>query len=349
MFKIIITLIILFSINILSAADPDREWRREVDLRGYWHFSIGDNSQWSKTDFDDSEWEKIFAPSAWEDEGYPGYDGYAWYRKEFEIKQAGDNLYVHLGFIDDVDEVFINGKLIGFSGSLPPNYSTAYNIERVYHIPASFIKPNSKNVIAIRVFDAELSGGPLHGNLGIYTKMNSLGMILSLEGLWKFSLGDNESRKDYNYDDDKWDEILVPMKWEAQGYRDYDGFAWYRVRFRLSPKFRNEDMTLLLGKIDDLDETYLNGKMVGRTGYMRDNPNRMRIEGSEWQEMRDYRLNNDELYFDKDNVIAIRVFDGTIDGGIFEGPIGIVNSKDFRYWKKKSAKNVFFDFLEIFK
>ena len=31
---------------------------------------------WSDKNYDDSGWDVIFAPSAWENEGFNGYDGY---------------------------------------------------------------------------------------------------------------------------------------------------------------------------------------------------------------------------------------------------------------------------------
>ncbi|MBN2709276.1 MAG: hypothetical protein JXR46_09545 [Calditrichaceae bacterium] len=339
-------LIMLFGLfSMVQAADPQREWRRVYDLRGQWRFFIGDNPAWAKPDFDDSEWFKIFAPSNWENEGYPGYDGYAWYRKTFEVKSA-EHLYVHLGTIDDVDQVYINGKRIGYTGLFPPDYATGYNVDRIYKIPAFCLRTDRKNFIAIRVYDAEFEGGLVRGNLGIYEKLNEPELIKSLEGLWKFATGDNPNCAKYNYDDSRWNELFVPLSWEAQDY-NYNGYAWYRLHFKLSSDYKNERLVLLLGKIDDLDETYLNGKMIGKTGIIKNNPLDIRIEGDEWQKVRAYDIDEKDIYFDRDNVLAVRVYDGLVQGGIYEGPIGIITKNEYLKWREKYQDRPF-DFFKIF-
>lgn len=347
MYKYIFLLISFVLINMLFARDPDQEWRRVVDLRGRWRFEIGDNLIWATPEFDDSDWVKIFAPSNWEDEGYPGYDGYAWYRKKFTLKDT-HNLFIHLGTIDDVDQVYINGHLVGAAGQFPPEYFTGYNVERIYAIPSILLKTNAENTIAIRVYDAELEGGLVRGKLGIYEKLNAPRMLLSLEGYWRFSTGDREEWAEYNYDDSYWDKVFVPMSWEAQGY-EYDGYGWYRLHFRIDPKYKNEKLVMLLGKIDDLDEAYLNGNYIGRTGYISDNPRRIEVD-NEYLAYRAYKIDEDEIYFDRDNVLAVRVYDGLITGGIYEGPVGIVSYDEYLAWRKKNRtqNEVFFDLFRFF-
>jgi len=344
---LIILFNLFFSFNLL-AADSDREWRKVIDLRGQWKFSIGDNQNWSRTDYNDSDWGNIFAPANWEDEGYPGYDGYAWYRKKFKIDET-KNLYIHLGIIDDVDQVFVNGMLIGFSGHNPPKYQSAYTFERIYQIPASILNTKSDNVIAIRVYDDQMEGGLVRGRLGIYENLTIPEMVKSLEGNWKFATGDDNERSEFNYNDSQWDNIIVPGSWEAQGY-NYDGYGWYRLHFRLDPGLRNERLVMILGKIDDLDEAYLNGHFLGRTGRIYDNPRRIEF-GNEWQELRAYEIDDDVLNFDGDNVIAVRVYDGWIRGGIIEGPVGLITYREYLSLERDKKKNrdFIFDFFQYLK
>ena len=61
------------------------EWDRILDLKGSWKFSIGDDKNWANSNFDDSNWETIHVPAFWEEEGFYGYNGYGWYRKEFVL------------------------------------------------------------------------------------------------------------------------------------------------------------------------------------------------------------------------------------------------------------------------
>ena len=78
-----------------------------------------------------------YRPIIWENQGFPGYDGYAWYRKTFPTprRYRDHQLYLHLGYIDDVDEVYLNGNLVGYKGDFPPWYDSAFNIFRQYIIP----------------------------------------------------------------------------------------------------------------------------------------------------------------------------------------------------------------------
>lgn len=159
-----------------------------TNLVGTWKFHVGDNASWSSPDFDDSDWEYIHAPSPWEEEGFNGYDGFAWYRKKFNgrLLNKNENYHLNLGFIDDCDEVFVNGYLVGFSGSMPPKFHTAYNTERNYSLPPNVINYNGDNIIAIRVFDVTISGGICDGDLGIFLSSKSR-LLIDLQGLWYFS------------------------------------------------------------------------------------------------------------------------------------------------------------------
>jgi sialate O-acetylesterase len=318
------------------------ELSRLMDLRGQWKFSIGDNIEWKEVGFSDDTWEKIFIPSAWEDEGYPGYDGYAWYRKKFDLEEKHRNkmLYLRLGFIDDVDEVYLNGHFIGFTGQFPPEYYTGYHLERIYKIHDEFWNYGGENVIAVRVFDKELSGGIIRGQVGVYELDYGITIEVSLQGIWKFASGDDMKRKDSDFSDWDWKDVMVPAQWETQGFRDYDGFGWYRKKFFMPEKLKNQNLVLLLGKIDDLDESYINGKFVGKTGDMEALD--LFIE-NEWLEFRGYRLENSDIRFGAENVLAVRVYDGLVQGGIYQGPIGITTEERYERWKyqKKGRKGIF--------
>lgn len=330
--------VLLFNGGVSYA--QEEEYEKEVGLKGLWRFSIGDNMEWAKPGYDDSDWEMINAPSSWENEGFYGYNGYAWYRKSFTISKWSENrtLYIQLGYIDDVDEVYVNGNLVGRTGSFPPKYTTAYNAFRMYPIPPDYINYGGQNLVAVRVFDSEITGGIISGELGIYSYKNVLDAEILLEGTWKFKLGDNKQWKEPGFDDDTWDDIMVPGRWEVQGYDDYNGFAWYRKEFYVRGDILNENLVVVLGKIDDLDEAYLNGKRIGSTGRMRDDPFDMQFS-HEWQEMRGYFVNKDMFNANGNNVLAVRVYDGYLDGGIYQGPLGIVKqSKYTTYWRERKQK-----------
>ncbi len=155
--------------------------------------------------------------------------------------------------------------------------------------------------------------------------------------MWKFSIGDLPDWKDPNLDDKEWKEIFVPAFWEAQGYKNYNGFAWYRMKFNLPQKFENQKMVLLLGKIDDIDQTFVNGVLVGSVGDWNFNevPSNFN-QNDEWQTVRGYYIPDNILQPGKENVIAVRVYDGYMDGGIYQGPIGLITQEKYRqYWNNQ--------------
>lgn len=316
----------------------DNSLHKIADLKGNWKFMIGDNPQWASEKFDDASWEEIMVPSNWENQGFPGYDGYAWYRKEVFIADdyKNQNLQLELGYIDDVDEVFVNGVKIGQKGSFPPNFWTAYNSERKYLVPSALIHFNQPNVIAIRVYDSQLDGGIIRGKIALYSRNYDLPLDVNLEGLWKFSFGDNKSWINPGFDDSKWKTIIVPGIWEDQVSSGYDGFGWYRTQFKVSTTAKGKRYVLLMGKIDDWDQVYLNGKLVGHTGDMKDNEYQNH-PGNEYQKSRYYYLDADDLLPGQINTIAVRVFDKGGEGGIFEGPVGLVELQRFvTYWRNKN-------------
>jgi hypothetical protein len=331
-----------FIIYILIFYTPfiyPQEQKGIVDLRGNWKFSIGDRTEWSRADFDDRNWESINVPSSWENEGFHGYDGYAWYRKTFFLpaNYSGKSFILQLGFIDDADEVYINGTFIGRTGGFPPEYETAYNIYRNYPVPQKFLKLNSMNVIAVRVYDSKLEGGIVRGNVGLYY-LETILADYNLEGLWKFRVGDDLSWKDPEVKDNDWDNIVVPGIWENQGYRNYDGRAWYRTTFPLPKNLRDRRLVLLMGKIDDIDEVYLNGVLIGATGNFEQGQS-----GHEWQQSRGYYI-PEGILKDENNILAVRVYDGFREGGIYSGPVGLVAQEKYTsFWKSVRKKRGILD------
>jgi len=321
---------------------PGPAWAQDrslLDLKGTWKIELGDDPRWAAPAFDDSRWSSVSVPSAWENEGFPGYDGYAWYRTWFRADPgwAGKRLYLSLGTIDDVDEVYINGRFVAFTGQFPPDYFTGYQISRRYHIPDGTLKLGGANLLAVRVYDAELRGGIVNGPLEIDEETVPLMAEIPFTGPWRFSRGDNQAWSSEGFDDRAWKPIAVPAYWETQGHRGYDGFGWYRLRFRVPRGIEGKNMILLLGRVDDLDEAYLNGERVGRTG----NPSDFGVFNQyqeSYSQLRAYTVRPGLLRKDADNVLAVRVFDGQWHGGIYDGPVGLISRERFVAWEKHSEK-----------
>jgi sialate O-acetylesterase len=277
-----------------------------VDLRGKWRFSEGDDERWSGRDFDDADWDTI----------------------KVNENASKRPLYLLLGQIDDVDEVYVNGSHIGTTGSFPPDFASAWNLDRVYLIPPGLLEADRENVIAVRVYDALLGGGIFSGTVGLYTS-DLPQPLVNLGGLWKLQPGDDPSWKDEAIDEIGFRPVVVPSYWEHLGFESLDGYAWYRKSFELNKRPQNETMVLLLGKVDDVDETYLNGTKIGSTGVEDDSEP---SADDAWSHRRTYTFPSSLLK--KSNTLAVRVYDRRQTGGIYEGPVGIMTEADHDlYWK----------------
>lgn len=295
-----------------------------INLKGSWKFHVGDNNMWASPQFDDSRWESIYAPAAWEDEGFNNYDGFAWYRKKFDGSKLNKetSYYLNLGYIDDCDEVYLNGILIAVSGIMPPKFKTAYNSERKYPIPPDVLRYDGNNILAIRVYDVVGGGGIVDGAIGIYRMEKFSGLLINLSGLWQFATSFDERPIK---DESSWKKIMVPFPWERQGYSKYDGFAWYRKTFSVPSNLPNEPLVLLLGRIDDFDKVYLNGQLIGTTNDHRDygSSNSYTVD-------RIYDIPAKLLKRAGPNVIEVLVEDMGNWGGIYEGDVGIALKEHYR-------------------
>lgn len=131
-------------------------------VTGVWRFHRGDNPKWKTVGFDDSQWQQVTLPSAWEKHsGYTIPNAYGWFRRKIDVpaRLRGHAIELLLGRIDDADEVWLNGKRIGGTGSFPPDYQSAWDAERRYRVPASLVKGDGTDVLAVRVFDGDGEGG----------------------------------------------------------------------------------------------------------------------------------------------------------------------------------------------
>ncbi len=103
-------------------------------------------------------------------------------------------------------------------------------------------------------------------------------------------------------DESDWLPLHAPLLWEKQTYNGVDGVIWYRKSFYLNAEQVKSDLILGLGRIDDNDTSWLNGKKIGETRAH--------------DKIRQYRAPADYLHKGK-NQIAIRVEDTGGGGGIY--------------------------------
>lgn len=142
---------------------------------------------------------------------------------------------------------------------------------------------------------------------------------------WKFKTGDDPAWSAPDFNDAGWQVIHAGQSWESQGHTGYDGFAWYRVKVVIptalkTASYLKGDLKISLGKIDDGDQVFLNGKIIGQNAE-RGGP----IEAGRYSVPRVYEIPLDDpaVHWDRENVLAVRVYDRSGDGGLIEGPYSV--------------------------
>lgn len=129
-----------------------------VSLGGKWQFHLGDNLAWANPSFNDSHWEQLSASEPWGAQAHPSQAGFAWYRRHIVIDNSGPaatkDLAVLVPPVEDVYDLYWNGRKIGSYGALPP-HANWWNAGHpaVYKLPQGA----RTGVLAFRVWKAPLS------------------------------------------------------------------------------------------------------------------------------------------------------------------------------------------------
>jgi hypothetical protein len=149
-------LFLFFSIIIFNTTQA-----QIVQLPREWKFKLGDNMDWANQSYSDGDWGYKRVGRAFAAKGITD-NVYAWYRIKIVIPsgmksavEKGKGIKLSLGVIAHFDQTFFNGKLIGQTGSLPPDYKKDWATKRVYSVPEKEILWDKENVIAVRVFSLD--------------------------------------------------------------------------------------------------------------------------------------------------------------------------------------------------
>ncbi|MFZ4776786.1 MAG: sugar-binding domain-containing protein [Terrimicrobiaceae bacterium] len=143
----------------------NRKWEFKVDPQ-----NVGSLQKW-ETDRQTDGWQKgliadgveVRAGVPWESFLKENYDGVAWYRLNVRLPSEGD-LYLNLGPIDDFDQTYFNGTQIGETDERTKKW---WDTPRTYRIPKELIRPDSDNLISVRVEDKSGIGGIKSGPVTI--------------------------------------------------------------------------------------------------------------------------------------------------------------------------------------
>jgi len=107
------------------------------------------------------------------------------------------------------------------------------------------------------------------------------------------------------FDDSKWKKMELPGLWEESEVRNFDGTVWFRRNIEIPKSWLNKELVVELGPIDDMDRTFINGKLVGALE-----------KGDSWDKERIYTVPK-EIVNDTILTFAIRVVDNQGGGGLY--------------------------------
>ena len=123
--------------------DITKQWRFKTDPK-----DKGISSGWLKPELDDSQWPVINADLWWQEQGYAGYHGTAWYRRQFKIP-ANDSkrIFILFGAVDGDATVYINQEesgrhILGRDG---------HGWDKPFYFDITESIKNSTNLVAVKV------------------------------------------------------------------------------------------------------------------------------------------------------------------------------------------------------
>lgn len=113
-------------------------------------------------------------------------------------------------------------------------------------------------------------------------------------------LNSNEKWSETTINDSDWDTMEIPSNWADTYLGTINGSVWFRKEIEIPISMVGKSGSLWMGRIIDADEVYLNGKLIGSTGYQ--------------YPPRRYSFDN-KLLKEGKNTISVRVVSNSGTGG----------------------------------
>ena len=220
--KVLVALSLLTALTLSACARPAP--RVVEDFNFDWRFSLGDDPQWSSSEFDDGAWRSLHLPHDWSIEGefsptnpstinggaLPG--GVGWYRKHFPTPKEKRVAIEFDGIYMD-SRIWVNGRE---AGGRPYGYSS-FSID----ITPYLNRDGQDNVIAVRVDNSIQPSGRWYTGCGIYRNVRLVCTSNSRIAYNGIEINTTEI-------DDK-AALIFPHTW----FRPEGSFAHFEIRHRI--------------------------------------------------------------------------------------------------------------------
>ena len=159
---------------IIGSVFSFKSYSQSIEISKDWLISIGDTMDWASSSYNDSHWKTMERISEIDDWGTPNFQHFGWIRKKMVIPSSlkdqaekSGYFYLALGRINDADQTFFNGKLVGQTGSMPPDSIGVDRRQRIYKVPVNEILWDKENQLAVRIFSNFHNGGIWGENFNI--------------------------------------------------------------------------------------------------------------------------------------------------------------------------------------
>ncbi len=129
----------------------------------------GETLGWQSADADDSAWPLLHTGQVWQSQGFPDFQGTAWYRKKLTIPgiKEGHRLILYFSAVDGDATVYLNGRKVG-EHLLHPETLAGYDEPFFFDITDA-VAPGERVQLAIKVRKEQYVGGLTHPVLMVET------------------------------------------------------------------------------------------------------------------------------------------------------------------------------------
>jgi len=146
-------------------------------------YDVGLNGQtWAAPDLNDSDWQIVHIPGAFEEMRLADAPCVVWFRKEIVLPDPlpAGKASIHLGWVEKMDTTYINGHWVGASSWVEHN--------RDYDVPRNDLKPGT-NLVTLCIFKWKSKDGFLSKPSEMHLDVSNT--VVPLAGEWKGKLSFN--------------------------------------------------------------------------------------------------------------------------------------------------------------
>jgi len=158
--------------------------------------------------------------------------------------------------------------------------------------------------------------------LAISCRDNPSPETIDISKNWRFSpdeknIGTSEKWSAESFNDSQWAILGAGKKWEDQGYKDLDGYGWYRKTIDIPADWKGKDVWVKFAAVNDAYDLFLNGEHMSYFGAANitfaDKPSFTKV--------------TDKIKYGSKNLITVRVKDWGNSGGLWRLPAIITVDK----------------------